>query len=162
MAEPAWTSTRSPGCTGPTMVVSTLASPSAVRTEAAVASGTVTTSASRPSSEQVTQAVPSAHDGRLVLLYHVLWELTHVCFEHSGLLARAEEACAEGTACVTCSDEGLLAEVVAVPDATAASVRTADGEAVIDTTIVGPVHPGDLVLVHAGSAIALLEEADGA
>ena len=29
----------------------------------------------------------------------------------------------------------------------------------IDTTIVGPVHPGDLVLVHAGSAIALLEEA---
>ena len=27
------------------------------------------------------------HDGRLVLLYHVLWELTHVCFEHPGLLA---------------------------------------------------------------------------
>lgn len=101
----------------------------------------------------------AAHDGRVVLLYHVLWELTHVCFEHPGLLAPAEEACELGTACVTCSDEGLLAEVVTVPDATAASVRTADGEAVVDTTIVGPVHPGDLVLVHAGSAIALLEEA---
>jgi hypothetical protein len=104
----------------------------------------------------------AAHDGRLVLLYHVLWELTHVCFEHPGLLVPSEEACEPGTACVTCSDEGLLAEVVTVPDATAASVRTAGGEAVVDTTIVGPVHPGDLVLVHAGSAIALLEEVDGA
>ena len=28
----------------------------------------------------------AAYDGRLVLLYHVLWELTHVCFEHPGLL----------------------------------------------------------------------------
>ena len=27
------------------------------------------------------------HDGRLVLGYHLLWELTHVCFEHPGLLA---------------------------------------------------------------------------
>ena len=25
--------------------------------------------------------------GRFVLLYHLLWELTHVCFEHPGLLA---------------------------------------------------------------------------
>jgi hypothetical protein len=104
----------------------------------------------------------AAHDGRLVLLYHVLWELSHVCFEHPGLLAPVEDACQLGTACVTCSDEGLLAEVLTVPDATAASVRTADGETVVDTTIVGPVHPGDLVLVHAGSAIALLEEAAGA
>jgi len=71
----------------------------------------------------------AAHDGRLVLRYHVLWELTHVCFEHPGLLAPSEAACELGTACVTCSDEGLLAEVVAVPDATAASVRTAGGEA---------------------------------
>ncbi|MGD0703375.1 MAG: SIS domain-containing protein [Trebonia sp.] len=27
--------------------------------------------------------------GRFVLLYHLLWELTHVCFEHPGLLAGA-------------------------------------------------------------------------
>ena len=24
--------------------------------------------------------------GRFVLMYHLLWELTHVCFEHPGLL----------------------------------------------------------------------------
>ncbi len=29
------------------------------------------------------------YDGRLVLGYHLLWELTHVCFEHAGLLADA-------------------------------------------------------------------------
>jgi len=101
----------------------------------------------------------AAHDGRLVLLYHVLWELTHVCFEHPGLLTVDGAACQVGTPCVTCSDEGRLGEVVTVEDATVAAVRTADGEAVVDTTIVGPVHPGDLLLVHAGSAIALLEEA---
>jgi hypothetical protein len=44
----------------------------------------------------------AAHDGRLVLLYHVLWELTHVCFEHRAL-APGEESCELGTACVTCS-----------------------------------------------------------
>ena len=30
----------------------------------------------------MTATVRPSHDGRLVLLYHVLWELTHVCFEH--------------------------------------------------------------------------------
>ena len=47
--------------------------------------------------------------GGFVLFYHLLWELTHVCFEHSGLLKpdrRAREVC------VTCSDEGRLGEVV--------------------------------------------------
>lgn len=28
----------------------------------------------------------AARDGALVLRYHLLWELTHVCFEHPGLL----------------------------------------------------------------------------
>ncbi|MGA7050811.1 MAG: hydrogenase assembly protein HupF, partial [Mycobacterium sp.] len=40
--------------------------------------------------------------GGFVLFYHLLWELTHVCFEHSGLL---KPECTE-TVCVTCSDEG--------------------------------------------------------
>ena len=31
----------------------------------------------------------AAFDGRLVLRYHLLWELTHVCFEHPGLLTPA-------------------------------------------------------------------------
>ena len=33
--------------------------------------------------------------GRFVLLYHLLWELTHVCFEHPGLLA--EQAATVGS-----------------------------------------------------------------
>ena len=33
--------------------------------------------------EDVAEA---AHGGGFVLLYHLLWELTHVCFEHPGLL----------------------------------------------------------------------------
>ncbi len=30
------------------------------------------------------------YDGRFILLYHLLWELTHVCFEHPGLLSSNE------------------------------------------------------------------------
>ncbi len=94
------------------------------------------------------------HDGRVVRGYHVLWELTHVCFEHPGLLDTA----AEPTACVTCSDEGRLAEVIGALDAGAtAAVRTSVGVETVDTTLVGPVQPGDLVLVHAGSAITVVE-----
>lgn len=93
------------------------------------------------------------YDGRLVLLYHLLWELTHVCFEHPGLIAPAP-AC-EGPVCITCSDEGRLAEVAASSDLTA-TVRTATGTEEIDVALVGAVLPGDLLLVHAGSAITRL------
>jgi hydrogenase maturation factor/phosphoheptose isomerase len=96
------------------------------------------------------------HDGRFVLVYHLLWELTHVCFEHPGLLQAEENPC-EGPSCITCSDEGNVAEVVR---ATAASaiVRTATGVEEIDTSIVGDVGPGDLVLVHAGTALTIIDE----
>ncbi len=97
------------------------------------------------------------HDGRLVLLYHVLWELTHVCFEHPGLLTTADPAdCDEGEACITCSDEGRLGEVIGVVDFATAKVRTARGVEMIDTTIVDPLLSGDLVLIHAGAAITVL------
>jgi hypothetical protein len=92
--------------------------------------------------------------GRFVLMYHLLWELTHVCFEHPGLLTAAPRDC-EGEVCVTCSDEGRAAEVIlpsAGPFGTAL-VRTATGEEDIDVTLVGEVRPGDLLLVHAGSAL---------
>jgi hypothetical protein len=98
----------------------------------------------------------AAYNGRFILLYHLLWELTHVCFEHPGLLR--PDAC-EGEVCITCSDEGRLAEVVRVRDETAALVRTAEGSEVIDTVLVGPLREHDLVLVHAGSAITRLDEA---
>ncbi|WP_102142488.1 HypC/HybG/HupF family hydrogenase formation chaperone [Mycobacterium hubeiense] len=94
--------------------------------------------------------------GRFVLLYHLLWELTHVCFEHPGLLKPQ----AEGDACVTCSDEGRLAEVILEPaDANnRALVRTATGEESVDVSLIGDVTPNDLVLVHAGAAISRLDD----
>jgi hypothetical protein len=99
-------------------------------------------------------------DGRLVLLYHVLWELTHVCFEHPGLLSPEPEAC-EGPVCITCSDEGRPADVVAAVDDHTVSACIAGSTQTVDTTLVGPCRPGDLLLVHAGAAIALLDAADG-
>ncbi len=93
--------------------------------------------------------------GRFVLLYHLLWELTHVCFEHPGLLKPATEECTDEV-CVTCSDEGRFAEVILEPadPLGQALVRTATGEEWVDVTVLGNVAPNDLVLVHAGTAIA--------
>jgi hydrogenase maturation factor len=54
--------------------------------------------------------------------------------------------------CITCSDEGRLAEVVSV-EGDEAVVRTADGQERIDVSLVDTPAPGDLVLVHAGFAI---------
>jgi hypothetical protein len=95
--------------------------------------------------------------GRFVLLYHLLWELTHVCFEHPGLLTASPAECTDEV-CVTCSDEGRLAEVLVAPDGPfgLALVRTATGEEEIDATLVGAVEPGDLLLVHSGSALTSL------
>ncbi len=97
--------------------------------------------------------------GRFVLMYHLLWELTHVCFEHPGLLNAEDDECTDEV-CVTCSDEGRLAEVVEAPATLtdAAAVRTATGEEDVDVTLVGEVAPGDLILVHAGMALARVEE----
>ena len=91
--------------------------------------------------------------GGFVLFYHLLWELTHVCFEHSGLLKPefAEDVC------VTCSDEGRLGEVVTA-SGEMATVRTARGVEDVVTALIEPVAAGDLVLVHAGTAISRIEE----
>ncbi|CAN5867013.1 hypothetical protein BH23ACT2_BH23ACT2_23010 [soil metagenome] len=96
------------------------------------------------------------HDGRLVLGYHVLWELTHVCFEHPGLLAEGGGGADEGTVCMTCSDEGRLGEVTA-SGGDDATVRTATGTETVSIVMVGAVEPGDLVLVHAGTAITVVD-----
>lgn len=93
--------------------------------------------------------------GRFVLLYHLLWELTHVCFEHPGLLT--DPGCTDEV-CVTCSDEGRLGEVVwPADDIGAAPVRTAAGRERVDVSLLGDVEPGDLVLVHGGVAITRLD-----
>jgi hypothetical protein len=91
-----------------------------------------------------------------VLFYHLLWELTHVCFEHPGLLKESSE-CSEEV-CVTCSDEGRLGEVLTATADGMATVRTANGVETIATTLVDPVATGELVLVHAGTAISRVDE----
>lgn len=98
--------------------------------------------------------------GRFVLLYHLLWELTHVCFEHPNLLLDPDAECTDEV-CITCSDEGRLGEVIQPPADlfSPALVRTADGEEDVDVALVGDVVPGDLVIVHAGAAITMLDDA---
>ncbi|HEX2063916.1 MAG TPA: HypC/HybG/HupF family hydrogenase formation chaperone [Acidimicrobiales bacterium] len=97
---------------------------------------------------------PLVASEQFVRVYHLLWELTHVCFEHTGLLK--PEVC-EGDVCITCSDEGRLAEVVSV-EGDEAVVRTPDGTERIDVSLIDPPRFGDLVLVHAGSAIGTVDE----
>ena len=97
----------------------------------------------------------AAHDGRLILIYHLLWELAHVCLEHGGAL-EVQPDC-DGPVCVTCSDEGRLVEVVSASTSTA-RVRAPDGEEDVDLSLVGPVRAGDLLVVHAGMAITRLAE----
>jgi hydrogenase maturation factor len=102
------------------------------------------------------------YDGRFLLMYHVLWELTSVCFDHPGLLQEPQACDTDGTGvCITCSDEGRLAEVATAGEASAVVLAQGHRET-IDTTVVGPLVPGDLVLVHAGSAITRLDAAAGA
>jgi len=89
--------------------------------------------------------------GAFVLLYHLLWELTHVCFEHPGLLKPTD--CADDV-CITCSDEGRLGEALGASEQGMARVRTAQGVQSVSTALVDPVAAGELVLVHAGMAIS--------
>jgi hypothetical protein len=97
----------------------------------------------------------AARSGDLVLLYHLLWELTHVVFEHPGLLTTPEIGCT-GDVCVTCADEGRVAEVRAVLAEGRVEVL-ADGQAeLVDGRLVEGLRPGDLVLVHAGVAVTSL------
>jgi hypothetical protein len=99
--------------------------------------------------------------GGFVLFYHLLWELTHVCFEHSGLLKPDSPHSETEAVCVTCSDEGRLGEVVTASVDGQAAVRTARGVENVVTTLIDPVAASELVLVHAGTAISRVDEEDG-
>jgi hydrogenase maturation factor len=95
----------------------------------------------------------AAYGGDLVLLYHLLWELTHVVFEHPGLLDPEPPLSEE--VCLTCSDEGRVAEIRALrADGTAEVVVRGRAET-LDVSLVA-VAPGDLVLAHAGVALTTL------
>jgi hydrogenase maturation factor len=99
------------------------------------------------------------HDGSMVFAYHVLWELVHVCFEHPGLLHEPDDDCDLDGTCITCTDEARLGEIASMVGPSLASVRTARGVEEIDTTLVDPLHPGALVLIHGGVAITRVEAA---
>ncbi len=96
----------------------------------------------------------AAYGGRFVLLYHLLWELSQVCFEHPALL---EEHPGAAEICTTCSDEGRLAEIVATSGDGIARARTAAGIEPVDITLLGDAEPGDLVVVHAGTAVGRVD-----
>jgi hypothetical protein len=98
----------------------------------------------------------AAYDGDLVLIYHLLWELTHVCLEHPGLLAPDEPACSTEV-CITCADEGRLGEVEALAGDSAAILRTASGRQLVDVTLVAPAVARVLRKLHAGSAKGRVE-----
>lgn len=98
----------------------------------------------------------AAHDGSLILRYHLLWEMTQICLEHPGA-ALDDPGPGDPDACTVCSDEARVAEVASATASGLAEVRTACGPRTADVSLVGPVGPGDLVLVHGGTAIAHVE-----
>lgn len=64
--------------------------------------------------------------------------------------------CDHTTGCITCGDEATPMEVVAV-DTERGLALCADPDAArstVETALVEPVAPGDMLLVHAGTAIA--------
>lgn len=107
-----------------------------------------------------TDPAMSARSGDVVMLYHLLWELTHVAFEHPGLLEADPTRTWAGPndGCLTCSDDAQIAEVIELHRDGTASVRTRGFTATVDLSLVDPVGPGALVLVHAGVALTTLGE----
>ncbi|MGH9114325.1 MAG: HypC/HybG/HupF family hydrogenase formation chaperone [Acidimicrobiales bacterium] len=101
----------------------------------------------------------AARTGDVVMLYHLLWELTHVVFEHPGLLE--PEAVCSDEVCTTCADEGTVGEVIEVHDLGRAEVIVGGASQGVDVSLVAPVRRGDLVLVHAGVALTTLVEEPG-
>lgn len=96
----------------------------------------------------------AARSGDMVLLYHLLWELTQVVLEHPGLLL--PQPARPGEVCITCSDEGQIGEVRSILEGSRAEVVVNGLRQSIDTSLVDAVAPGDLLLVHAGVALTTM------
>ncbi len=72
-------------------------------------------------------------------------------------MSEAIPACiADFDGCITCGDHAVELRVVSVDDASALAVCADDHGASIevDVLLVAPVRAGELLLVHAGTAIA--------
>ena len=71
-------------------------------------------------------------------------------------------ACDDPHHCITCADEGIPMRVVAIDEERGLALCAApDGErSSVEIALVGAVAPGDALLVHAGTALALLDPAE--
>jgi hydrogenase maturation factor len=79
-------------------------------------------------------------------------------------MSEATPACAtEQEGCITCGDHAVEVEVVSVDDVSGLALcADATGAATeVDALLVAPVAPGQTLLVHAGTAIAVVD-GDGA
>jgi hydrogenase assembly chaperone HypC/HupF len=71
-------------------------------------------------------------------------------------------ACDDPHHCITCADEGVPMRVVAIDEERGLALCAApDGErSSVEIALVGAVAPGDALLVHAGTALTLLDPAE--
>jgi hydrogenase maturation factor len=62
--------------------------------------------------------------------------------------------------CITCGDDGVRMSVLKVDHGRELALCSDDDGAhvTVETALVGPVAPGDWVLVHAGTALTRLQE----
>lgn len=82
---------------------------------------------------------------------------TEAVFADPGRLVDPDADCTEEV-CITCSDEGRVVEVASLSDAHTAVVLAGGHEETVDISVVDEVGPGDLLLVHAGLALAIVED----
>jgi hypothetical protein len=103
------------------------------------------------------------HDGRLVLIYHLLWELTHMCLERGSVVRPdADPRPRTQERCITCSDDAKLGEIVELEPDGRATVRVDGGMETVDVALMDDPSVNDLVLVHAGTAITSVTSAGDA
>jgi hydrogenase maturation factor len=72
-------------------------------------------------------------------------------------MSEALPACiADFDGCITCGDHAVELRVVSVDEASGLATCADEhgGSAEVDVLLVAPVAPGDVLLVHAGAAIA--------
>jgi len=63
--------------------------------------------------------------------------------------------------CVTCGDDGVPMQVVRIDEVRGLALCADENgtKETVETALVEPVAPGDVLLVHAGTALARLEHA---
>ena len=84
-----------------------------------------------------------------------LAELTLQHLEHPETIEPERPGCDEEV-CITCSDAGAPWRGRHAPCRCLAEVRTPAGLETVDTTLIDGACPGDLVLIHAGTALSLV------